>query len=218
MSKDINVVVCIPSTGNWQSETSKSLALMVSYFGIHKISYSRKQTVSVLTTDGSMLSALREIMVKKSLQHNYTHILFVDSDMEFPMNALNHLLTVGRDKDFIGANCVTRKFPVVPTAHDLNGDVIDSNGKTGVQEVQHVGLAFALIKTTVIKQHLQPPLFLMDWIPPLQTYCGEDVYFCQKLAAAGVKMYIDHDLSLQIKHIGKYAYSFNDLLRQKANG
>lgn len=212
--KVANVVVCVPSTGTWVSHMAKSVMLMTSYFQMHRVPGVKQQKISIINTEGSMLSALRELMTKKALQNHYSHILFIDSDMEFPMDGLNRLLS--HNKHFVAANCVTRNFPVEPTAHDLYGNRIDSRGKTGIQEVQHVGLAFALINTSVLKTHMKPPLYLMDWIPPIQNYCGEDVYFCQKLAAAGVKLYIDHDVSQKILHVGTYKYGFKDL--EKENG
>ena len=71
--------------------------------------------------------------------------------------------------------------------------------------MQHVGLAVTLIEASAFMK-LRPPLFLMDWIPDLNCYCGEDVYFCQKLSEAGVKLYVDHDVSQRIRHIGTQAF------------
>lgn len=51
----------------------------------------------------------------------------------------------------------------------------------------------------------------MDWIPALGTYCGEDVYFSQKMAEIGVDLWIDHDISREISHVGKKKYSFDDI-------
>lgn len=207
--KEIYVAVCVPSTGFWREDTGKSLVLMTSYFHLHRVPGVHKQKVAMFSTTGSMLSQLRELMVKKVLEGPYTHLLFVDSDMEFPMNGLNRLLQ--HDVEFVGANCTTRKHPVETTAHDLEGNRIDSRGKTGLEEVQHVGLAFTLIKTSAIRKVGGPPLFLMDWIPPIGAYCGEDVYLCQRLADKGVKLHIDHDVSQQIGHVGTYIYRHEDL-------
>ena len=46
----------------------------------------------------------------------------------------------------------------------------------------------------------------------MKAYCGEDVYFCQKLVDAGARLYIDHDLSVQVQHIGSYSYGHEDLV------
>ena len=206
--RGVNLTVCIPSTGTWTAETAKCVALMFSYFELHGIRGVHSKKISLIASTGSMLSSLRELMVKKALQSNTTHILFIDSDMKFPMDTVHRLLE--HRKAFVAANCTTRAFPVETVAHDVDGEAIRSIGKTGLQEVQHVGLAVALIEVEVLKQ-LTPPLFLMDWIPPLKTYCGEDVYFCQKLSELGVRMWIDHDLSKRVKHVGTYEYGHDDV-------
>ena len=203
-----NVVVCVPSTGTWTSDTSRCMALMFSHFAMYKVRGAHTQKLSLLSSDGSMLSSLRELMVKKVLGTNASHLLFIDSDMTFPKDTLKRL--VEHRKPFVAANCTTRKHPVETVAHDLSGERVVSIGQAGLQEVQHVGLAVALIETEALKA-LRPPLFLMDWIPSLGTYCGEDVYFCQKLVESGVKLYIDHALSREIGHVGQYIYGHEDV-------
>lgn len=195
-----DVVVCIPSTGQWQAPCAHSVSIMLAEFMVWRIPGLRRKRVSLLTKNGSMLSQLRHDLVKESLQSkDATHVLFIDSDMIVPKDLIQRLLV--HDKDFVGANCVTRCFPPEFIAHDLDGKRIDSRGKTGLQKVQHVGAAVMLCKTEALRR-LKPPLFLQDWIPEVNAYCGEDVYFCQVAQAAGFDLWIDHDLSMQIQHIG----------------
>jgi hypothetical protein len=33
-------------------------------------------------------------------------------------------------------------------------------------------------------------------------YIGEDIYFCKLAQANGMKVYVDHDLSKDVRHIG----------------
>jgi hypothetical protein len=54
----------------------------------------------------------------------------------------------------------------------------------------------------------------MDWIPQLKCYCGEDVYFCQKLVESGTDLWIDHELSRAVKHVGSYSYGHDDLTEE----
>jgi len=190
-------------------ETAKSLSLMFSFFSENKLAGNPlSQRSGILTCEGSMLSVVREMLVRKTLQtKRVTHMLWIDTDMEFPMHTIHSLYK--HDKVFVAANCTTRSEPVLPVAHDLAGDRLYSKGKTGLQEVTHVGLAVALIQTEPLKS-LRPPLFLMDWVPSMNTYCGEDVYFTQKLREAGHQIWIDHDLSQHIGHVGVKAYKHSD--------
>lgn len=203
--ESVNVAVCVPSGDLWMADFGKSLALMFSRFGVEKCKGVHYQQIGLLNGQGSMLSQQRELMVKKVLQNNYTHILFLDSDMTFPMDLPQRMLA--HRKEFVAANCVTRKKPILPIAHDMAAKRISSKNLTGLQEVDRVGLAVAMIEVQAIKRISGPPLFLMDWIPALGVYCGEDVYFCQKLREVGVKLYVDHDVSKKIGHLGYREYS-----------
>lgn len=209
MVKDLHVCTCIPNMGAWTNETGKSTALLFSYFALHQIKGVNRQKVTMLTAEGSMLAQNRHYLVRKALRDGtVTHVLFIDADMEFPMSTLHQLLA--HKKPFVAANCTTRMKPILPVAFGLDGKRVYSKGKHGLQEVQHVGLAVALIETEILKR-LSLPLFLQDWVPSAMDYCGEDVYLTQKLREHGVQILIDHDLSVQIKHVGKYAYGHDDI-------
>ena len=79
--------------------------------------------------------------------------------------------------------------------------------------MQQAGLAVCLIRAEVFKQ-LRPPFFSMEWIPEYQAYCGEDVYFSQYAQEVlGTKVWVDHTVSRDIKHIGTMAYG-HDMVEQ----
>jgi len=210
----INLYVCIPSGGTWMSKFGRSLALMTSYFSTVKVfpDEGKGQRLTLATVESSMLCASREKLVVQSLRGEATHILFLDSDMQFPLNTAHRLLQ--RKKDFICAAYPSRSEPALPVAADLNGKKFTSKGKAGVQKIQHGGFGVCLINTECVKQ-LTPPLFLMDWIPKevgeVGGYCGEDVYFSQKMAEIGVDLWVDHDLSNEIGHVGFKTYTFDDV-------
>ena len=163
----------------------------------------RQKRIATVAPAASMLVKSRHDIVLRAIERNCTHVLFVDSDMQFPADTLMRLLKRGRE--FVGVNATTRGFPVQHVAHGLDGKRVDSRKKHGLQKVQHVGLAVALIAVDVFKR-MEPPLFMMEWIPDKRTYCGEDVYFCAKAQAVGVDVYIDHDLSHEVLHVGRQVY------------
>ena len=201
------VAVCIPSMGTWRSETARSVALMFGHASCHNYG-SKSQRVGIITAEGSMLSQMRENLVKKAMVTKATHIMFIDADMEFPANTLQSL--VAARKPYVAANCTTRVEPVMPVAHDLDGNRLSSKGKTGIQQVQHVGLAVSLIEREVFER-IRPPCFLMDWIPAMKGYCGEDVYFASKIRELGYDVWVDHDISQAIRHVGSRSYGYSDL-------
>jgi hypothetical protein len=150
-----------------------------------------------------MLVSNRHSAVRNMLQSNASHLLFVDSDMKFPPWALRQLMQ--HDLPFVAANCTKRAFPVEGTALDFEGKPVDSVNGRGLEKVRQVGLAFALIRREVFEE-LRPPLFMMEWVEELKGYCGEDIYFSQLLQQAGVDVWIDHDLSREIGHIGSLTF------------
>jgi len=199
----INVAVCIPSTGTWVSSFGHALAIMVADFMTWRPQGCKTKFLQVLTQDSSMLVQSRHDLVKNALAHDATHVLFLDSDMVFPKDLLKRMLE--RDKDIIGLNCTTRGWPVTHIAHGFDQQLIDSRYRTGMEKVQQVGLAVMLIKTKVLKA-LRPPMFMMEWVPDTGSYCGEDIYFCQVVQEAGFDVWVDHDLSKNILHVGRMAY------------
>jgi hypothetical protein len=213
---DINMYVCIPSGGQWISKFGKSLALMCSYFSTIRVFPDKSQRLVIATVESSMLCASRERLVTQSLRGKATHVLFLDSDMEFPMDTAHKLLR--REKDFICAAYPTRSDPPLSVAIDLDERRVNPLKKHGVQKIQHGGFGVCLINCEQIKK-LRPPLFLMDWIPGMDGaasgYCGEDVYFSQKMSEIGVDLWVDHDLSRDIGHVGYKRYDFNDVAAEK---
>lgn len=202
----IKVGVCIPSLGGWNAKFGISLISMVKktmlwrpepeegFKSLHLSTYSKET---------SMLVGSRHQLTLAALKDNCTHMLFLDSDMVFPPDTLIRLLKAR--KEVVAANATTRAFPVTPIAHDLNWKVVQSRKKDGLQKVQQVGCAVMLIDLSIMKK-LSPPLFMMEWVPDLGDYCGEDVYFCAKLQEAGVDLWIDHTLSKEIGHEGKLVF------------
>lgn len=200
---DAKVAVCVPSGGEWKSGTAVSAIMLVTDFMQYGVPGLRSRTVHVNSTESSMLVANRHNSVKVTLKTGASHLLFIDSDMRFPPWALRRLMS--HNLPIVAANCTRRAFPVTGTALDFDGKDVVSKGKTGLEKVRQVGGAFMLIRRDVLEK-LKPPLFLMDWVPEMDGYCGEDIYFSQLVQAAGYDMWVDHDLSNYIGHIGNFTY------------
>jgi hypothetical protein len=154
-----------------------------------------------------MLSQIRESLLRAALRAGATHILWLDTDMRFPSDTLRRLLS--HSKAFVAANCVTKAVPAEPTAKTLYGSpVYTDKNSVGLEKVGHVGLAVALLQTQHLKR-LVPPNFPMEWQKDAQAYAGEDGYFCRKWReATGLQIYIDHDLSRKVGHIGTFTFTY----------
>jgi len=148
---------------------------------------------------GSYIQTLREGTANAVLHARASHIMFIDSDMMFPKNTVEKLLS--RNKDIIGANYVQRVEQEKWTAM-IKGEDINSIGKTGIQEVDSIGMGLTLIKTDVFKI-LPAPWFNMEWEKDGGYYLGEDISFCRLAIKYGYKVWVDHDLTQEVHHVGK---------------
>lgn len=165
-------------------------------------------TIISLYSEGSILASQRHQLVVEARREAATHILFVDSDMRFPSDAILRLLAA--EVRVIGANCPKRKMPVGPTAanYDSKGrriPVYSGPDASGIEQVARVGTGFLLVEMDVF-DIVPAPWFETPWIPERLAFMGEDVAFCWKLSQAKIPLYIDHDLSRQIAHIGAFEF------------
>jgi hypothetical protein len=58
-----------------------------------------------------------------------------------------------------------------------------------------------LIKASVFER-LPKPWFQICYLPTAGMYLGEDIYFCKLAQAHQIKVWVDHDLSKEVRHIG----------------
>ncbi len=147
----------------------------------------------------SMLPENRRLLVEDAKEQKCTHMLFLDDDMLFPRNTLELLLR--HDKPIVAANYITREPPHVPTAARDNRHLYSLNRK-GLEAADHVGLGVCLIAMSVFDL-VPAPYFPFGWSQKQQETIGEDVMFCRMARQAEIPLFIDHDLSNQVGHIGR---------------
>lgn len=147
----------------------------------------------------------RCLLAKEAIENKYTHILFLDDDMSFPHYTANRL--VSHKKPIIAANYTSRVLPLKPMAVK-DGERIMSKGRSGLERVDRAPTGIMLIETSVFEK-LEMPWFKTEMIPPYgpDDWISDDFYFCQKAVAAGFDIWIDHDLSQQVGHVGNHIFS-----------
>jgi hypothetical protein len=79
--------------------------------------------------------------------------------------------------------------------------VYTESDSTGLAPVAATGMGVMLVNADLVRS-IPPPRFMMGWVPDDAAHVGEDLYFCQQLRKAGATIYVDHDLSKQVSHIG----------------
>ena len=197
------IAVCTPARDMVHTMYSYDLVNMVAYHTINT-----EDAVSLKISQGTLIANQRAELSLDAMREGCTHILFIDSDMRFPQDMIGRLLK--HDLDIVATNCARRRMPTGPTAqlYKENGErelVWTMPESTGLQEVGSVGMGVMLIKANVFEA-LAEPWFETPWRVDKRGYVGEDVFFCQKAAAAGFKIWIDHDVSKEIGHIGTFEF------------
>ncbi len=161
-----------------------------------------KVTTFSMRQGGDIVSA-RTWLVREALKHNATHILFVDSDMEFPPDSLEKLLS--HEKDVVGVEYFKRKLPLDPVFEPL-----DQRDPEKLYEAGYAATGLLLIKLSLFTSELRPlnePWFSFGRNKEGELVIGEDVWFCNTVRDAGFKVWIDP--TIDVNHIGDFAYGKN---------
>jgi hypothetical protein len=150
---------------------------------------------------GCWLPELREKTTDAALRAQCDAVLYLDSDMRFPTNALVRLLA--HDQPVVAANYTTRRPPFHPVSvRNFGGErVYTEADSTGLEAVAATGMGCMLVRADVLRE-VKPPRFMMGYVPDDRAHVGEDLYFCKKLGDIGVPILIDHELSNEVTHIG----------------
>ena len=169
---------------------------------------------------GTILSEQRQELLKIAVENGADYCVFLDTDMRFPKDIISRL--IDHDLPVVATNCAKRRRPISATARIEDPDdptklvaVWPDKNVTGLQRVQVVGTAVMAIKAEVLGQ-LAYPWFDQPFMADKDSFVGEDLFFCSRLKQAGVPLYIDHDLSWEIGHIGKYEYKMTDVIAERA--
>lgn len=168
---------------------------------------------AVVQSRGTILPQQRAELAAKAIEYGATHLLFVDSDMRFPKDALIQLYN--RRRPIVGANYVRRRHPALPTAEKGPKDFLYTEPESnGLVEVLRMGLGLCLIETHVF-QAMSAPWFSIGFSG--HGYVGEDVFFCAKAREAGFSLYVDQTLSQSVRHAGEldYTHEHSLMLRTK---
>lgn len=207
---NLRIAVCVPGD-RWKAGFGFSVTNMCIHFALSRYDGGEKD-IQVISISGSMLASVRMELVQRAMAYDATHMLFLDDDMEFPADLLNNLLR--HNLPVVGCNYSRRVMPPMPTAWGLDDEaVFTTKESTGLQEVRHLATGAMLIDMRVfdvVKDKLGDeamPLFQFTWKKGDHWHeQGEDVFFCNKLRAAGIPLFVDHDASQKMAHLGEMKF------------
>lgn len=191
------VMIAVPSRNNsWWSDFGLSLAAMTA-----ATAYEAPNVSMVLdNTFGTGLAMNRIKLCKTAIQRGCTHVLFLDDDMRIPMHTL--MMFLAHNKDIVAANCARKELPPRSNSKNFDGNCVWTRKKdTKLEEVKSTGTAVMLIRTDMLEK-LPQPWFCEDPVKEI----GEDVYFCNLARAHGFKIWVDHDISKDVMHMGGFEF------------
>ncbi len=210
MPERVDLVIAIPTAGRVPMGFAYSLAGMVAKLG-SGCPTMPETTISVTMdiSDSSNWITNREQLAKRAIDSGKTHLLFLDDDMVFEPNVLEILL--GRRQPIVTTNYLIKTVECDSfVAVGMNGQrlpTLESN--TGLQPILYTGFGVSLFEVEVFKKAARP-WFMPDYDPDSHSYTTEDNPFYRRAREAGYPVYLDHDASKLVSHIGQKAWNWKE--------
>lgn len=207
---DIKVHVLVPAREQVHGWFAYSLALALTY-----VAYNHPYVKTKLVfNNGTVLSSQRTELAQIAMLEGADWTIWFDTDMRFPSDTIERLLA--HNKPIVMAGYPTRKPPAIePTTYadyETQERVYTEHSSTGLQEIASGGFGCVAVHRSVFEA-MPPPWFHIPWHEKEMRFeCGEDIYFCRKAKETGFKIYLDHDLSKDIAHIGNYEFTYREAL------
>jgi hypothetical protein len=171
------------------------------------------------------IDLVRSTLATTALAEGFDELLWIDSDMEFSLDAVDRLRA--RDLAFVagvyakrgGNDFAVHRFPET-TELKLGDD-------GGLYDVRYVGCGFVCVRREVYADVARTfalptctafappvvpyylPMVISD--PDGNRYLGEDYAFCERARRAGHRIVID--TTIRLGHIGAYTYQWEDAVQ-----
>ena len=178
---------------------------------------------SLAMKPNSLVYDSRNLLSLYAIENEFDNVLWLDSDMTFPKDALTKLLAhIEKGYDMVTGLYVTRHEPVEPVIYDMLEEP-KRNPDTGYLEkrinpyrdyprnsffpVSGCGFGCVITKTSMLKDvwdKFGPAFNPFPW-------AGEDISFCYRAKLLGYQPYCDSTISCG--HIGMKVYSESMIVR-----
>lgn len=177
----MKTLIAIPSARYIETEC------FVSLFSMEK-----EGDIQLFIPDSYSVDVARNIIAKSAIDDGFDYILWIDSDIIVPTDALTRLLS--HDKDFVagvysykllGNKDVVAKRFIGEEYEDIKIKEIQETN--GLIDIDAVGFGCVLTKVSMFGKIPYP------WFVYTQEM-GEDVYFCGKAKNAGYELHLDTDI------------------------
>ena len=199
-TKQVKLSILVPTRDTVHSQFSYCLAQLFK-------TTSELDIETFLFYDSStILLNQRERLLEQAKKVNSDYVLWIDSDMMFPSTTAVRLLE--HNKDIVACNYTKRTKPLKTVAYtNLNdwNSWVPMEPQDELVKVEGVGMGCMLMKLDIFEK-IQKPYFEFRYKEDTQDYFGEDFILLSKLREQGYDVYIDTVLSMDIKHLGIYAF------------
>ena len=173
----MKLMIAVPTTDYVHVDFMKSLVELTQELTRRRIAY------SVEIVAGTLVYIARNRLACKAVNENFTHVLWLDSDMVFSEQILEDLMFCG--KDMVCGAFVSRRPPYTPCIYSKlePGGRVEKITEFGLNafRVQGCGFACVLTSVDVIRdvQYKYGTCF-----NPTPDY-GEDLAFCDRVRSVG---------------------------------
>ena len=201
----MKVAVCFSSGGTVNASFAVCAAALVAHSAAQGVQ------ITIINAESSLNMVNRNYAVRQASEADCTHVLFLDSDMVFPADALMRLLQA--DKSIVGTLYARRVHPYATL-----GYLLDKESTDDVREAGEMGLGCILIKLSVFDS-LKAPYFRCPAVESTMLISDElrgfdltgihagdtiddSIWFSKAARRAGFQLWVDVPLTLEVGHTG----------------
>ena len=186
----IRLLIAVPTTDYVHADFVKSLAKLQSELGRRHVAY------DVEIQSGTLVYFARNRLANKAINENYTHVLWLDSDMVFSEQIVEDLMDVG--KDMVCGAFVSRRPPYSPCIYtSIEKYNIEQVKDFGLRPFRVDGCGFATVLTSVELLQAVTQKFGTCFQPT--DYYGEDLAFCWRVKQLGREIWCEP--TVRVGHI-----------------
>jgi hypothetical protein len=160
----------------------------------------------VIMDASTILLTQRERLATFGRETGAEYLLWLDSDIVAPASTALRLLA--HREPVVAANYIRRQLPAKGVAYETIGDWEDPlpfEATDHLMPVEGVGMGCMLMRADIFDS-IPKPWFEFGWSPESNDHLGEDMILCQKMSQTGYTVKIDTNLSMELRHLGTWAF------------
>jgi hypothetical protein len=198
--KPANLSVCVGVISGDRVDTSFAMALATTEYMVGRMGFA----FFLCSMRGDIPAVNRNNAVEWARAQNCGWLLLLDSKMTFPPNALPRLLEAANNKalDIVGATYAQNVMPHANMAIQIAGTTASIEN---LCEVEALPAGFLLLRLAALEKMVRPYF----WYPISKdgvNMISDHEYFCDAARTAGLKIWLDVELSQFMVHWGDCGY------------